>query len=231
MPNNVTHRVVLKGPRKELKRFFDEFLSEKRGEQILDFDKLIPMPPEIAAAEKGSYGTLGFDAWYGSDIRVNEILAYPWVIEKGVTDRQGLQNYLEKQNPQYKISADLYKSNIEKYGAPTGYDWAIMNWGTKWNSYGFEIVKDLKNRVEVVFDTAWDTPGPILLELSRRLPKLFMTIRAYDDGGGFACEGILKGGAGLYECGDATEYLKRLVYEGTRGGVLEWRPDQPQEED
>lgn len=229
MPNHVTHRIVLKGPQKELKRFL-RFISERDGEQILDFDKLIPMPPEIADADKGSYGELGFDAWYGTDERVAQILTYPWVSAEGVTDRKGLQQLFLKMNPQYKSGADQYKSNIEKYGVPTGYEWAIQNWGTKWNSYNFSIVRSLKNLIEILFDTAWSTPEPVFLELSRRLPKLFMSIRAYDDGGGFACEGILKGGAGLYECGDATERLERLVYRGPKG-VLEWRPDEPQEED
>jgi len=40
---------------------------------------------------------------------------------------------LKNQNEKYITEGEKYKSNLDKYGYTTWYDWACDNWGTKWN--------------------------------------------------------------------------------------------------
>lgn len=66
-----------------------------------------------------------------------------------------------------------------------GYDWCIENWGTKWNAYDISYGWD-----DVYFDTAWSTPRPIWVELSKRFPALEIVIEYADEDIGHNC-GIL----------------------------------------
>lgn len=73
---------------------------------------------------------------------------------------------LESTSKLYPIN-DKKKSNkelIEKYGADNWYDWSVQNWGTKWNTDNCK--KTGVNSVE--FNTAWDTPEPVMRELSKK---------------------------------------------------------------
>ena len=61
--------------------------------------------------------------------------------------------------------------NFTLYGAFSWYEWAIVSWGTKWNSY--DPVKNTDAHLE--FSTAWSAPHPILEELSARFPGVYIT--------------------------------------------------------
>ena len=68
--------------------------------------------------------------------------------------------------------------NIRKYGYPTWYTWSIDNWGTKWNSYD-NIKIDNNN---IVFNTAWSTPGLIFKELSKQNDNTKVIVVTIDEG-------------------------------------------------
>lgn len=56
--------------------------------------------------------------------------------------------------------------NIQKYNAPTWYEWNCENWGTKWNSYANQISDH-----EIKFCTAWSCPEPIVQKLAELAGK------------------------------------------------------------
>lgn len=56
------------------------------------------------------------------------------------------------------------KELIKKYGAPDWYEWSCANWGTKWNANDTVTIDE--NEVE--FQTAWSTPVPIFLAISKK---------------------------------------------------------------
>jgi len=60
------------------------------------------------------------------------------------------------------------QENIKLYGAPTWYEWACTNWGTKWNACEPKV--DVEARI-ITFDTAWAVPQGIVTELAARFPK------------------------------------------------------------
>ena len=43
-------------------------------------------------------------------------------------------------------------------------DWSIKNWGTKWNSYGYDNLdrSDISENPAFSFYTAWSAPHPII---------------------------------------------------------------------
>lgn len=55
---------------------------------------------------------------------------------------------------------------------PNWYEWRVLNWGTKWDSYDNELtIIDPKN-VLYEFQTAWSAPVPVIEILSKKYPKL-----------------------------------------------------------
>jgi len=52
------------------------------------------------------------------------------------------------------------------------YSWHNKYWGTKWNSCSNEIERTSKFRLELVFDTAWSIPKPVLKELVKQNPNI-----------------------------------------------------------
>lgn len=61
------------------------------------------------------------------------------------------------------------QENIKLYNAPTWYEWAIANWGTKWNACEPEV--DVQARV-ITFDTAWAAPEGVVNALAARFPYI-----------------------------------------------------------
>lgn len=88
-----------------------------------------------------------------------------------------------------------------------GYEWCILNWGTKWNACN-TIMDDISangKRVTLHFDTVWSPPIPIIEALLDRFPNVHFTLSYYEGGCCFA---------GIYSCiRDTTR-----DYIGPRGG-------------
>lgn len=84
------------------------------------------------------------------------------------------------------------------------YKWNTNNWGTKWNAYDNSIVTDVQEdatgEVELVFtfDTAWNTPKPIIETLASWFPELHFHHEFFDEGWNFA-------GTRTYSDGKMTE--------------------------
>ena len=66
----------------------------------------------------------------------------------------------------------------EDRNGPNWYDWAVENWGTKWNAYEHSTTEQDYDRGEVryTFLTAWGPPTPIVHELQLRFPTLSITM-------------------------------------------------------
>ena len=52
------------------------------------------------------------------------------------------------------------------------YNWCIANWGTKWNSYGYESIENPDNSDTISFLTAWSAPHPVLEKLTAMFPSV-----------------------------------------------------------
>jgi hypothetical protein len=90
------------------------------------------------------------------------------------------------------------------------YWWRVHNWGTKWNSYGFDLVSD--DPLEFVFDTAWAFPCPVFIALAQNFPALHFRCFAFDEMWIFAGQGYFKHDEQQWELCDATAELWEKVY-------------------
>jgi hypothetical protein len=64
--------------------------------------------------------------------------------------------------------------NIEFFGHPTWYEWAIENWGTKWDVTDIEGVTE-PDCFHIVFDSAWSPP----IRAYEKLHEMGFKIHAY----------------------------------------------------
>lgn len=66
------------------------------------------------------------------------------------------------------------------------YSWNVKHWGTKWNSYDVEIIKDnpffKMEGVEIRFNTAWSPPVPVIRAMSCMFPDLSIQHYFEDEG-------------------------------------------------
>lgn len=77
------------------------------------------------------------------------------------------------------MPAHIFRGNLgmaerEKYGKDNWYDWSIANWGTKWNSYGYDAEYTPKkfDGEHIEFQTAWSRADPVIHTLAEQYPDL-----------------------------------------------------------
>lgn len=68
---------------------------------------------------------------------------------------------------------------INKYGTCSWYTWSCSNWGTKWSATEVDIKRISDTELEVYFAVPWDSPVPILEEISKGVE---ITVRVDNEG-------------------------------------------------
>lgn len=102
--------------------------------------------------------------------------------------------------PDNIFRGSLGKAEMEKYGNNNWYDWSVANWGTKWNSYGYdESVDYSKNKDSLFFLTAWAAPHPVVAKLAEMFPDLTFEHEWADEDIGVNC------GRRVYYDGELTD--------------------------
>lgn len=230
MPNHVTHRVTITGPSANIDAFVAAFIvsgTEKnwKGEDedftLFDFNKIIPMPDLLKGTESSTAVSDGLIVLGRTDIpdmfgstSAQRMLEYPWVKEAGVTDLEGLKALLLKRDPNCVAIAEAAIKAYEACGHTSWYSWSVQNWGTKWNSYSYELVKREPELLEFTFDTAWSPPEPVFEALAKRdeVKGLDIKIAAFDEGWGFAYIAKIGDGYCMSQDLEATDELYERVY-------------------
>ncbi|SDA30295.1 hypothetical protein SAMN02910447_03163 [Ruminococcus sp. YE71] len=90
------------------------------------------------------------------------------------------------------MPADVFKGDLgekerELYGNNNWYDWSVANWGTKWNSYGYENFETAENADTISFLTAWSAPHPVIEKLSQMFPTITIEHEWADEDIGMNC--------------------------------------------
>lgn len=76
--------------------------------------------------------------------------------------------------------------NLKRYDTRDWYEWSINNWGTKWNAYDEVITDGI-----IEFQTAWSIPLPVLVEVSKRLKDVEISVDYADEDIGSNCGSLL----------------------------------------
>lgn len=174
MPNHLMSRLHFSGDRNRIL----EVLGAIKGEETLfDFNKVLPMP-ESLDIESGSRTDRGLKA-YKSFITVYTM--------DGTAEKDLLNIPKESEEIFLKACPNINRNewelgktafqNEQKYGAATGYEWHINNWGSKWSAYRTEMLDDST----IQFNTAWSDVKPVILALSQKFPDVEMNYQWADE--------------------------------------------------
>ncbi len=104
-----------------------------------DFSKIIPIPEDLNIASS-SLGEAGMSHLYGISTFMGKF-----------EDAKRFAMMSEENKAEAIELGKKYKSNLDKYGFTTWYEWSIDKWGTKWNASSCEKISD--NLFD--FETAW----------------------------------------------------------------------------
>src|SRR5690242_13974136 len=128
MPNHVQNRIEIIGSNEEINKVLNAIKGDEPFDdgaiRKIDFNKIIPMPKTLEITY-GSLGEMAHHLLFGYNKRGYEL----FTIQKRFSELS-----LEDQKEAVELALE-YNQNLQKYGHTTWYDWAIANWGTKWNAY------------------------------------------------------------------------------------------------
>ncbi len=142
MPNWMECEVRIIGPTDEITRFRTAHIgNDQNGELQLDFDSIIPMPPELRdtnatpsddfiwALGGELYAARGLSRRLGYETAAATPLGRLWVCELGITSREGLLNWAEVNRP-HELAIAKRGMQVERAtGYRHWYDWQLINWG------------------------------------------------------------------------------------------------------
>ena len=201
MPNHVTNRLTIHAEGKRLEEILDAIKSDEAGRGSIDFNKLIPMP-ESLNIESGTTTDRAIEIYLTalnpqmpSISGVQKIKADIFSnLVKGLNSAKPYQTYRTdlskediKNSTRYNALANqisLGRTAVNNYlmhGSIDWYDWAVKNWGTKWNAYGFDDFEIDPKGNTLSFLTAWDSVPEVLTVLSERFPDVNLSYKYADE--------------------------------------------------
>lgn len=198
MPNHVTSILVVSGDANKRQAMFEAIKNVEIGLGSIDFNKVIPMP-ESLNVECGSRTDRAMKL-YKEFFAESASLALTDMVNPGMASKTGashedrIAELLKKYEAKTKDDPGLLQlgeqcyNNIQNYGHSTWYDWSMANWGTKWNSYGYQEPPYTEKEFDgatVEFQTAWSAPTPVLIALAEKYPDLDFEIKWADEDFGY----------------------------------------------
>lgn len=164
---------------------------DNEGQSQFDFNAAIPMPSVLNDIPPGTDLDRGLIILgYGGRL-VKEYLNYEWIQSAGVTDVEGLRQFLRQSCPEAEEVGKRGVAALEQTGFTNWYDWRIATWGTKWNADGTTVEQIDSQTATISFVTAWSPPTNIVLTLSEKFPELKFSMEYDEPGVDFR---------GTYEC-------------------------------
>ena len=195
MPNYVVNKIHLEGGADDLETI-TTLLKSKTNEGAVDFNNIIPMPPNLNIVAGG------YDTWYVAayvhTLSEEEKDALKEKLLAADTGYRFYKSYYHRyedafikpippntlRSMQERFQADYqaihpasieavgktYIDNILQYGSDTWYDWCCQYWGTKWGAMDSYIAE-----TEFGYNTAWSAALPITHKLSELFPNVIFS--------------------------------------------------------
>jgi hypothetical protein len=169
MANIVPCTLVVRGNVEDIEKFWNDIDLEKG---ILW--SILPCPQELLDLKSVPSEDVAYDVFFGdgTDDLGCHVLEYPWVIEKGITSLDELKQFLQHEVPGIFEHCLVLKSNVEKYGSKTSYDWAVDNYGDKWGDNHTELVSKSPVQLIFKFESAWGVPCIGFCRVAELYPEL-----------------------------------------------------------
>jgi hypothetical protein len=156
MPDWTSNHIDISGEPADIRAFLEAIKWE---DKLFDFNRIIPMPECL---KRTVYGHTIIE---GKEVR-------SWIEDK---DAEG--------NAVARCFTPEEEQEFQQIGYCNWYDWSRDNWGTQWNACNTKVDDGLIKHglAEILFDTAWSAPIPILKKMVRMFPKLSFKCRWRDE--------------------------------------------------
>lgn len=148
---------------------------------------------------------------------------------KSVNEQKGTnyQSLTDVKNGNDSWLADIAKGlalNIEyflKTGYYNWYDWAMANWGVKWDACHSSLVSETDTSLFYTFDTPWDTPMQFFNKLFAMYPELEFRVVSHSIESDYYFEIVKEDGE--YKVTEEYDSFRDAVECGKLGGIEEWQ--------
>lgn len=181
MPNWVINKLSFEGDEKRVEELMNQISTD---EELIDFQKIIPRPKSLDITS-GTMTELGYDLVLHLENGDSTNLRKRYSFSKNIDKPFDIwvNDFLKDEKIESTLEAGRIALENEKlYGHRDWYSWSIENWGTKWNTSQTYLCKD-----EIVLETAWSNPYPVILQLSQNFPDLLIKLRFADESIGDNC--------------------------------------------
>lgn len=177
MPNWTTNGLICHED--DLKTILD-------AEGNVDFNRIRPMPKDLLM-ESGTVTRLAEK--YLAAFEANDEAAMGEIEKRLPTSVRVMGKERDISSARDLLDVGrMYRSNRERFGAPTWYEWSFVNWGTKWNACDTEVADIGGSWRAVTFDTAWCPPGgELLAEMFSGFKHVFHMEAYNEDYSGIYC--------------------------------------------
>ncbi len=176
MPNHITNIITLHGEQNDIDRVLEAVKYDDIGIGSLDFEKVIPMPPELNI-ERGSRSDAALKLYNAFEAESAKLSLASILTSMPEADHNRLvmelcQKYEGDNKELFTLGLQM-KKNIQKHGVADWYEWSINNWNTKWNSYGYDDSSEyIPGSNTITFLTAWSAPHALMDKLSVKYPSI-----------------------------------------------------------
>lgn len=194
MPNWVNNHMLVTGKDEQVKLFMDKVAQPTRYKMVRP---LSDQPEEVEERRLFSFFNVIAPAWEMMDEYA----------------QQPKHSKLLTSDPNWWADTTEIMATDNSW-----YNWNIRNWGTKWDASeaNFQYLPNEtlgRTRVLYTFDTAWDYPEPVYVEMAKQWPQLNFYIRALEETGWGVILQFKEGANVLYKSKDPAprNFLERLI--------------------
>ncbi|TDR28934.1 hypothetical protein [Hydromonas duriensis] len=220
MPNYCQNLLSIKGAEHDINNMIQNTFSiHNENCQILDFDKVVPMPKSLNIDALGVTKLTRFllypQSFKGMDLPSLMLVdQYADALELPCPRFHSIDDFIRllKQTPKgrrYLLEGHYSYRNQRQYGYTDWYEWRIKHWGTKWGAMHFDCDWSCDNEREYSFDTAWSPPVPMIEALAEQYPQLTFKLIYVEEGAWFA--GVFEWSDGCVTYKDEDADVKNIL--------------------
>lgn len=189
MPNNTSCQLHISGDAKIINQLMEKHFVKDDGNHTICFNSIIPMPEELKHTTEGSVRLRGIEIMKNQPSGRSMVLKAAGLPENDVISHAELLGIALDVCPDEFFEGLSALRCLETYGAKSWYDWAVDNWGTKWDAYWGSVETETcgeQMTLSASFSTAWSPASFCINELAAMYPDIAMEHHFLDEGGDFA---------------------------------------------